>query len=168
MSSKNVYITLLGRSVWALINTYYAVLQETDFRPDEIHVFAEEPFANEDEKVRQGMEILTEDFGFDTKIEFSVVPEADFVKAGLEISSFIRKLKEEGATVAVDITPGRKSMVAGTLLPIDIGSLDHVYYLAIDQLEGVSKPYMMIPHQIQHIEDFIEQAKAEQERRAEE
>jgi len=39
---RKAYITILGRSTWALINTYHAVLMEEAYHPDVIHIFAED------------------------------------------------------------------------------------------------------------------------------
>jgi hypothetical protein len=38
MTVDSVYITMLGRSIWALLNSYYAVVRETEFRPARIVV----------------------------------------------------------------------------------------------------------------------------------
>ncbi|MDT8358624.1 MAG: hypothetical protein RQ758_09010, partial [Methanomicrobiaceae archaeon] len=62
MAPEKVYICMLGRSTWALINTYYAVLRGTGYRPDTIVVILEEPFRSEYEKVRMGLSILSEAF----------------------------------------------------------------------------------------------------------
>jgi len=51
------YITILGCSMWALLNTYYAVLMEKAYYPDAIHVFAEDAYAGELEKVVEGLKI---------------------------------------------------------------------------------------------------------------
>jgi len=41
MTDKNIYITMLGRSIWAVLNSYYAVLKEKQYYPDDIILFAE-------------------------------------------------------------------------------------------------------------------------------
>jgi len=38
--TKNIYITMLGRSIWAVLNSYYAVLKEKQYYPNEIFLFA--------------------------------------------------------------------------------------------------------------------------------
>ena len=35
------YLTLLGRSTWALVNSYYAVVEEKGYHPDGIMIYAE-------------------------------------------------------------------------------------------------------------------------------
>lgn len=155
----DAYITILGRSVWALINAYYAVLDERGYRPNIVYIFCEDLYTPQLEKAVRGVEILSEEFDFKPEIKCEIVREADFVEAGLKISSLIRDLKQKGYRVAVDITPGRKPLVAGALIPISKISVDHVFYLAIKTLDNVSKPYKMIPLSIQELRDFVEDAK---------
>ncbi|WP_456467961.1 hypothetical protein [Archaeoglobus sp.] len=45
MPEKKAYLTLLGRSDWAVLNTYYAVLVEKSYYPDKIHIFAEKSYS---------------------------------------------------------------------------------------------------------------------------
>lgn len=150
---KTAYVTILGRSTWALINTYYAVLTEKSYFPDLIHIFSEDIYADELDKAVRGIEILSEEFNFKPEIRTEIVKEADFIEAGLKINSTIKELKEKGYTVAVDITPGRKALVAGALLSAEKLGVDHVFYLAVKNME--SKPYRMKPIAIQKLRDFI-------------
>ncbi len=150
------YITILGRSTWALINTYYAVLMEKAYFPDVIHVFAEDVYADELDKVVEGLRILSEEFGFEPEIHTHVIREADFVNAGREISELVKDLRSKGYSIAIDITPGRKPLVAAALIPAVKYRMDHVFYLAVKELEA--KPYMMIPLSIQRLKDFISEA----------
>ena len=150
------YITILGRSVWALINTFYAVLREKRYFPDQIYVFAEENYIDNLGMVEKGIKILSKRFGFSPKIKSEEVEEANFLDAGLKISKLINELKADGVEVAVDITPGRKALVVGTLVPGPQIPVDHIFYLALKTLEDVSKPYMMIPLHIQHLIDYID------------
>jgi len=157
---KKAYITILGRSTWALINTYYAVLTEKSYYPDIVYIFAEDIYADQLDKAVKGIEILSEEFGFKPEVRQEIVREADFVEAGLKITSLIKDLKQDGYKVAIDITPGRKALVAGALIPISRIGVDHVFYLAIKTLDNASKPYRMIPLSIQELRDFVEDAKA--------
>jgi len=156
MHEKKVYITILGRSTWALINTYYAGLMEGRYFPDIIHTFAEDVFAEELEKAVGGVKILSEEFSISPEIHTHIVPEADFVEAGRVISGLIHKLKEEDCSIAIDITPGRKALVTAALIPAVKHKMDHVFYLAVKKLE--SKPFMMISLGNQSLRDFIQEA----------
>ena len=149
----------MGRSTWALINTYYSFLIETGFYPDLIHIFTEETYKEHLEKARIALEILSNEHDSMPDIQQTVLPSSDFIEAGKHISKLVTELKADGYKVAIDITDGRKALVAGTLLSVANLNVDHVLYLSMDSLDDVSKPYMMIPLQIQHLRDFIEDAK---------
>jgi len=86
-----------------------------------------------------------------------VIEEADFVSAGREISDLVKRLRSEGCRIAIDITPGRKALVAAALIAAVKHRMDHVFYLVVRRLEA--KPYMMIPLSIQRLKDFVEDAK---------
>ncbi|WP_094228148.1 hypothetical protein [Methanolobus psychrotolerans] len=166
-SPKKVYITMLGRSVWAVLNSYHAVLREKEFFPDEIVLFAEgkasEKLLKEIDATVRGLAILSEEFHISPAIKYEVISEseceisfdADFVKMVQHILGLIKKRKKDGDVIAIDITPGKKTLVAGTLLPINLSDVDHIFYLSIK--ETVPRPYMMIPYQIQQLNDFKEQ-----------
>ncbi len=62
MPEKRAYITLLGRSAWAVLNTYYAVLVEKSYYPDTIHIFAEKSYAEDLDSIIEGMRALSEEF----------------------------------------------------------------------------------------------------------
>ena len=156
---KKAYITMLGRSTWALVNSYYAVLEKMKYFPDSIFIFTEKTYENELEKAENALQTLSKHFGFQSTIHQEVIEEADFLQAGRRISEVVRDLKGKGFEVAVDITPGRKALVAGALIPLSKIEVDHVFYILIDTVEDASKPYMMIPLQIQHLNDFMEHAR---------
>ncbi len=154
MDPEQAYITMLGRSSWALLNCYYAVLRETHFRPSEILIVTEELFSSRIGPVTEGLSILSDAYEIDPRIESMVLQEADFQAACTRIPEAILQRKRKGMTVAVDITSGRKALIAGALIAVPRESLDHVFYLAITRTEGAAKPYMMIPLQIQKLKDF--------------
>jgi hypothetical protein len=129
---------------------------EKEYFPDVIYIFAEDLFYHELEKAAEGMKILSDEFGISPEIHTHVVPEADFIEAGKTISDLIKKLREEGCSIAIDVTPGRKALVAAALIPAVKHRMDHVFYLAVKRLEN--KPYMMIPLSNQKLRDFITQA----------
>lgn len=166
-SSKKVYITMLGRSVWAVLNSYHAVLREKEFFPDEIFLFAEgtldEKLTSEIDTTVKGLSILSEEFMISPSVKYEVISESeceivsdsDFVKMVRRVLDLIKKRKKEGDVIAIDITPGKKTLIAGILLPINLSDVDHIFYLAIK--ETVPRPYMMIPYQIQQLNDFKDQ-----------
>jgi hypothetical protein len=150
------YITMLGRSTWALINSYYAVLREKKYYPDTIFAFTEDRYKDELEKASKGLEVLSENFGLKTTIQHEVIEEADFLSTGRRVSEIVKDLKGRGFEVAVDITPGRKALVAGALFSLSNIYVDHIFYLLISTVDDAAKPYMMIPLHIQQLKDFVE------------
>ena len=156
MSSDAVYVTLLGRSGWAVLNTYYAVVRDGRFVPGEIHVFTESTEAPLLGPVTDGLARITAAFGGVAETASTVVPDADFVEAGRQISALVQECKDRGARVAIDITSGRKALVVGALVPLRETGVDHIFYLDITTTEGNALPYMMIPLQIQRLRDFAQ------------
>jgi hypothetical protein len=154
LSSEAIYITMTGRSVWALLNTYYAVLRETTFRPTQIIILSETEHAGQIPTVKEGLRILSEGYGVTPRVDIEQIKTGDFIEAGMKISARIRSGKEQGSKVAIDITPGRKALVAGALIPLSNISVDHVFYLLITTTDNAAKPYMMIPLASQQLKDF--------------
>jgi hypothetical protein len=152
-----VYLTLLGRSKWALINSYYATLEEKSYYPDKVTIYAE---ANsESQEIPNAITNISNEYGFNPTITVKTLPEGDFIAAGNSISSDLKKLKHEGYETALDITPGRKALVAGAILSATRQSIDHIYYLMIDSTEDADKPYPLIPRKRQTLIDFAEDAR---------
>jgi len=158
----DVYITLLGRSTWALVNAYQAVLREKGLRPERVAIVTEEPYAANAAIAAGAVRIVSEGYGFAPTVDVEVLPEADFVQAGRTIRSLASDFIRQGFHVAIDITSGRKVTAAGALIAVSLAGLDirHIYYLAMKSTDDVAKPYMMIPRQIQKIRDIMEDAGA--------
>jgi len=111
------------------------------------------------EKTKEGVKIVLEGFGLRPKIKDKVVAEGKFVAAGNMIKNLIKELKDNNYNdIDVDITPGRKSLVAGMMLVINKEQIDHIFYLDIKTIVDVNYPYEMIPRQIQSLKDFIKEA----------
>jgi len=154
------YITMLGRSGWALVNSYYAAVRERSYRPDEVVIFAEEGTARGLEAASTGIMVISGKYGFHPKVQSEVVRDGDFIEAGRKITAIIKTWKDAGNKIAVDVTPGRKALVVGAVIPLSKVGVDHIFYLQIDDTYGSSKPYMMIPLGRQTLRDFIEEAGA--------
>ncbi|MCS3924850.1 hypothetical protein [Methanosalsum natronophilum] len=169
LKPKRVYVTMLGRSVWAILNSYYCSLKYRDFQPNEIILLIEDKNTDAlDElvaKTKSGLEIISSSSGIDPEIIDIRLPqletEAKYEKIFLKTADYFLKKKEEWKQnddiVALDITPGKKTLVAGTIFPINLADIEHVFYLNVK--EAIPKPYMMIPHQYQIFNDFKKQVK---------
>jgi len=153
-----VYVSILGRSGWALLNTYYAVARERKYYPDSVYIVVEAPYRDQSEPVVEGLRTISGHFDFSPRIECIPVDQASIVDVFRKVYNLIRSRKSAGARVALDITPGRKAAVAGLLLPIKLDEIDFVFYLEIATTHDVAKPYQMIPRQFHRLHDLKEQA----------
>jgi uncharacterized protein YdhG (YjbR/CyaY superfamily) len=136
---------MLGRSGWALVNSYYAAVRERGYQPDEVVIFAEEGTAGGLEAASEGIRAVSVKYGFQPRIRSEVVRDGDFVEAGRKMTETIKAWKASGNKIAVDITPGRKALVVGVLIPLNKLWVDHIFYLQIDDTSDSAKPYMTIP-----------------------
>lgn len=152
------YIALYGRSIWATLNTYYAVLMETEYRPDQIWLVAESDYEDKLQALSEGFEIISIGFDFKPEIRSKTIPTASIAETGPIIRELHDKLQETYET-AMDITSARKAVVAGALLVTSDARPDHIYYLEIDRLEDTSKPYPMIPVQRQQLHDLRDETR---------
>ncbi len=154
----NAYVTLLGRSAWALLNTYYAAV-DGGYRADSVYVFAEGAYENLVERVEKGLKIISDGYGFSPNIETHMVKGDDFIAAAKKVRETLHALMEEGNGVSIDITPGRKVLVAAALLSaFELSSrtglnVDKVLYLAVKETKP--KPYYKIPFQIQELRNLV-------------
>lgn len=142
----------------AMLNAYQAVLRERGLRPAIVHIFAEELFASNLGKAREGIAIVSRRFDFVPEIRSTVLRSADYHDACQEISVSARGFRDAGRRIALDITPGRKALIAGAIVS-SLENCEHIFYLAIDSLEDAARPYMMIPLQRQQLKDFREEMK---------
>jgi hypothetical protein len=160
-ASGDAYITLLGRSTWALVNAYHAVLREKGLRLERVSIVTEEPYAGDASTAAEAIRVVSEGYGFTPAIDVEILPELDFIRAGQTIRSLAAEFIRQGLRVAIDITSGRKVTVAGALIAVSLAGLDiqHIYYLSMKSTDDVAKPYMMIPRQVQKIRDIMEDAR---------
>ena len=135
------------------MNTYYAVLDETDFQPAIIWIVTESSYEKQLPVLIEGYEIISTNFNIKPTIKTIVLPEGNISEAGIEVRGLADSYTKEDV-VALDITGARKALVAGALLATADNKPTHIFYLEIDSLHDSAKPYLMIPHQIQKLHDF--------------
>jgi hypothetical protein len=150
---KGAYVTLMGRSGWAVVNSFHAAIIETSFRPDTIHIIYETRYAKEVVQVVSGLEIIQSTYTAPNVITIEV-PNWDALATRKTAMALVSKLNEDGFQIALDVTGGRKALITGALLGLKNTEPNHVFYLAIDTTEGVAKPYLMIPKRIQRLFDL--------------
>jgi hypothetical protein len=144
----------MGRSGWAVVNSFHASVIETDYRPEDVILLYEAQYTNKIKPVVEGLEIIQGTYSTPNVVQVEV-PTSDAHAAGQVALDLVRKLRGTGSEIALDITGGRKALVAGSLLALKDQGLDHVYYLAIETVEEVAKPYLMIPKRIQKLIDLV-------------
>ncbi|MFQ5834124.1 MAG: hypothetical protein ACE5H4_15575 [Candidatus Thorarchaeota archaeon] len=154
MGDDQAYITLMGRSGWAVVNSFHAVSIETEYRPVQIHLIHESQYSDAVEPVVQGLEAIQSSYTTPS-VSCIEVPDWDAHAAGRTALELVQTLREKGFEVALDITGGRKALVTGSLLALREEPFRHVYYLAIETTEGAAKPYLMIPKRIQRLFDIV-------------
>ncbi len=84
------------------------------------------------------------------------IPENDFIVTGKKISEIIKKEKKDKNMVALDITSARKAISSPALIAADRHRADHIFYLYIEDITNANRPYLMIPLNIQHSNDFLQ------------
>jgi len=104
---------------------------EKKYKPDEIYIFLEDIYQDKLLKAVRAFEIISNAFGFSPKIEWRIIKEANFREARREVEKLLRELKNKGAEIAIDITSGRKALVAGALVQGVPLKVNHVFYLAL-------------------------------------
>ena len=156
---KSAYITLVGRSAWAVINSYYFMIKEGKCVPDIVVVFAEDIFQHKIPWVLKGLELVNASFQISAKIHTDVVGNAKYVPSGLIVNKKIKELKNEDYEIFLDITPGRKALVSASLISAWKNGVSHILYMAVDEIEDI--PLMMKPKRMLHFRDFMVEVKRE-------
>ena len=155
-----VYITMTGLSNWSIFNSLWAVIRLRDYIPDKIYIFSIAKRRKQADLAKRRFTALLKEYKKKKPIiEIVEVPEADFVGSGKRINEVVKKEKSLKNTVAIEVTPGRKAMVAGALVPGIQGKADYVFYLYLEDFEFANKMFMRIPIILQHSHDFMEEIK---------
>lgn len=149
-----VYITMTGRSDWAVLNSLWAAIKEKKYMPEKVYILAENGDIARAEKVKEGVATLLGKYVQNPRVIIVQTKTGDPIEARTKVTEIIDKEKEN--EIAVDITPGRKAVVTGALVAAAKKNIKHIFYLYIETLENASKPYVMIPKSIQHFNDFAE------------
>ena len=152
------YVALHGRSIWATLNAYYSILKETDLKPSNIWICTEAAYEEHLPVLDEGIRIISMGYDLKPKISSMTVPEGDIIEAGLEIGGLVNSLKKDNK-VALDITSARKALVVGAMLATTDNKPDNIFYLMIDTLDDIAKPYAMIPKQHHMLIDFRDQSR---------
>jgi hypothetical protein len=152
-----VLLTMMGRSVWGLFNSVWASVRQFDYLPDRVYVLTAGCEASRAGMAKEMLFILLREHGAAPKIEIVNVPGDDIKEIGRVAADILLREKGLGNEVAVDVTPGTKATVLGTVLGAGKIKVDHIFYLYIESLQNASRPYLEIPLELQHSHDLLKE-----------
>jgi len=156
MTMKIAYVTLLGRSPWALVNTYYKILSGGRWKDIErVYIFTEERYRKNLPKVVRAIKAISEAYNLNPTIETEVVPDYGFFVADKKFRELFSKLEREGYRIGLDITSGRKALVAAAIVQARDFPVTFIAYMGLLDPEFPNRPYMMIPTHMQPIKNFL-------------
>jgi hypothetical protein len=129
------------------------MVNEEKINPDLILIVSEEIYQDKLLNIIQGLQIINKEFNITCNIETLAVGNAHYVPSGLKISERIKDLKNKKYDITLDITPGRKALVAAALICAWKIQVSNVFYLASDDIRDI--PLMMKPKKLFHFRDFL-------------
>jgi len=133
------------------------MIKEEKINPNLIIVVSEEIYQDKLPHIIQGLTIINKEYNITCDIETSVVGNAHYVPSGLKISERIKDLKNKQYDITLDITPGRKTLVAAALISAEKIHISHVVYMVADDIHDI--PLMMKPIKLIHYRDFLSEVK---------
>lgn len=156
MQGRRAYITFAGRSAWALLNTYYAVLRKGDYAPSEVYIVTDPACRSDPAGIVEGIGIISERYGINPRVSTVAVPCGDYPAVGETIGRLAERLCREGYAIALDITPGRKAAIVSACTALASAGVApaHIYYLGLLIEDGMARPYPMIPLHLQVLHDL--------------
>lgn len=142
-----VWITTVGSSPFAVINTLWAACELDGYVPQKVYLVANGKVENEVKVVNDWIERILKGYGSVAIIERIHADEVDFMNFSRILSTRIIEEKKKGNQVAVDMTPGRKFMSAFSMFNgLAKDGADRVYYLHLgDVTKYKNYSFMEIP-----------------------
>lgn len=150
------YISLSG-SYWKTLNGLWAVLKESDFRPEEVVLIAEKKSMKKAEKIQRDMKILMGSYDLPEDVRIEKVKNSDYNGTSETVAKLINGGTGRDGETALDLSGGSKLMVAAALFTPDTGKLDHIFFLDFDEDDDIDLPYPDIPHGSVQLMDLVEE-----------
>ncbi|WP_461866878.1 hypothetical protein [Thermococcus sp.] len=157
---KIAYVTLLGRSSWALVNTYYAVISGGR-KPEKVFIFTEEIYRRKLPDIVEAIEKISKAYNFTPGIGTVVIPNNSFLEADKKFKEIFQRLESEGYTIDLDITSGRKALATAAIVQVREFRVDRIIYMALLDFDFPNRPYMMIPKHMQRLKNFLGEGNVE-------
>jgi hypothetical protein len=152
-----VLITLMGPSNWGLFNSIWGAIRFHGFTPDRIHIMGSKRDHAEFKNLKKMLVPLLNEYGSAGDVRFEEVSVGRVDDVYKKVSRTLDE-EEQDNEMALDITPGRKAMVLGSLLAGwkdgKMSRFEHVFYLYIESLRNASRPFMLIPMSVQRCHDI--------------
>jgi len=134
------YVTLAGKSSWALINSYYSSLRR-GLKVERILIVVEDRDVEKVELLKRAVEEVSAAYGMSPEIKvlsLKFPPDINLLK----------KMFRRMGDIVLDITAGRKSLVMVSIVALSFLGGKVIYLSLLEEDEG-EKPHMMIPLHLQ-------------------
>lgn len=149
-----VLITLLGRSVWGLVNSSWASIRKYGFVPDRVHIIDACTDGVDSEEASRRLRTVLNNFNADAEVYIERVEAGSIGSISSVIKRLIGEYHRGCHRIAIDVTSGTKDLVLGSLMN-DLTGVEHVFYLRLDSLRNADRPYILIPVEGQRMIDVL-------------
>ncbi|MEM2943226.1 MAG: hypothetical protein QW083_00495 [Methanomassiliicoccales archaeon] len=155
-----VLIMMTGRSVWGGFNSVWAMIRNYNFIPQLIYILTTEEEQEQAAVLEKLLPNLVGAYGSQLEIKIEVLRSDEIRTVSNKVRSIATMHKQNGDVVALEVTPGRKIFVLGSVFAgWDRYVFDFIFYLYIDSLFKANRPYLLIPLSCQHLHEIISEAK---------
>ncbi|MDH7508345.1 MAG: hypothetical protein QHH00_02970 [Methanomassiliicoccales archaeon] len=156
----NVLIMMTGRSVWGGFNSVWAIIRKHGFIPEVIYILTTQEESEEANILEKMLAVLIRGHGLIPKTSIEVIKGDEIREVSERVRKIARDHKEKGDKIALDVTPGRKIVVLGSVFAGWSKEIfDHIFYLYMDSLFNAKRPYLLIPISTQHLHEIISEVK---------
>ncbi len=154
-----VLLTMRGRSVWGLFNSVWSDIRQFDFLPDKVYVLTAGCEAARGQTARDMLVVLLKEHGSPGEVELVDVPGNDIKEIGRRVNELIGAENARGSEVAVDVTPGTKATVLGTVIGAGKVKVDDIFYLYIESLQHATRPYLDLTLALQSSQHLLKEVR---------
>jgi hypothetical protein len=156
-----VLITMMGRSTWGLFNSVWASIRVWDYLPDKVYILTAGCDQQLATKASKMLSILLTEHGSKGEISIHVVSAEEVGEIAKAVKEITSREKGAGNQVALDVTPGKKATVLGSVLSgMARNEFDRIFYLYIESLKNADRSFLEIPMALQHPHDILAEVRA--------
>jgi hypothetical protein len=154
-----VLITMMGLSIWGTFNSIWAMIRRYDYVPERVYILTPETDIARAEIAVKMIRILLEEHNTKPDVQLVKIKGYDVKEVVTRVRNIAEEEKAKGNQIALDVTPGRKAVVLGSVFAgWGRKSFDHIFYLYLESLLNANRPHILIPMSIQHPHDIITEA----------